>query len=271
MRILPSNPVERRAAQAILRHALLRWETQAGIFVAVAVLVVLPDAWKLHRRPGPGLRGLEPWLEPEQRVRQRRGRPAGTAGGGRAGGAHHPGLPRAPGRRPGERPAASASCCWASRMGRSRPRRRCRCRDIDGWIRSMFTFARSAEALRRQGAFAEDLRTLPEEIRALEWQLGRGGQDTAVLKETIEKKRQTLAALTDVNRSLQRSEDELRDASRRHREHPRAAPAHDHGPPAARAGHRQAVRRRGGSRRLHEGHGRFPGRRAAGLPRRVPN
>ena len=136
--------------------------------------------------------------------------------------------------------------------------------DIDGWIRSMFAFARSAEDLRRQGAFAEDLRTLPEEIRALEWQLGRGGQDTAVLKETIEKKRQTLAALTEVNQSLQRSEDELRDACRCHREHPRPALAHDHSPPAARAGRRQAVRRGGGSRGLHEGHGRFPGRRAAG-------
>lgn len=212
MRILPSNPVERRAALAILRHALLRWETQAGVFAAVASLIVLPDALKLVSILGlsfaawslasslnneavnsevalqalqaevrldelttPAYRELlNGAIENDRRIRQ---------------------------------------LLVGLREGPVKAQAQIRVADIDGWIRNMFTFARNAEALRRQGAFAEDLRTLPEEIRALEWQLGRGGQDSEVLKETIEKKRQTMAALTDVSRSLQRSEDELRDAS----------------------------------------------------------
>ncbi|MDO9065861.1 MAG: hypothetical protein Q7U96_02095, partial [Chloroflexota bacterium] len=47
MGILSSNPIERRATQAIFTHALLRWETQASIFVGVAVLIILPAPWKV--------------------------------------------------------------------------------------------------------------------------------------------------------------------------------------------------------------------------------
>jgi hypothetical protein len=46
MGILSSNPLERRATQAIVTHALLRWETQAGLFVAIAALIILPAPWK---------------------------------------------------------------------------------------------------------------------------------------------------------------------------------------------------------------------------------
>jgi cell division protein FtsB len=87
-----------------------------------------------------------------------------------------------------------------------------RASDIDGWIRNMYSFAQGTEDLRRQGAFTQDLQSLPEEIRTLEWRLGHSTTDTSVVKETLEKKRQTLAALTEVNRALQRSDDELRDA-----------------------------------------------------------
>ena len=212
MRILPSNPVERQAALAILRHALLRWETQAGVFVAVATLIVLPGAWKLLAVLG---LAYAAWslgsslnnesvnaqvalqaLQTEVRLDELT--------------------------TPAYRELISEAIENDRRIrqlllnlpdGPVKSQAQMRVADIDGWIRSMFTFACSAEALRRQGAFADDLRTLPEEIRALEWQLGRGGTDSGVLKETIEKKRQTLAALTDVNHSLQRSEDELRDAS----------------------------------------------------------
>jgi hypothetical protein len=212
MRILPSNPIERQAARAILAHAFLRWETQAGLFVAVAALIILPDAWKLVAPIGllgaalsvgaslnnealnseVALQSLETEILPselttpsyQELIRQalqndRKIRQLVSA------------LPEGP----------------------VRAQARLRVADVDLWIRSMFSFARSAEDLRRLGAFADDLKTIPEEIRALEWQLGRGGQDTEVLKETVEKKRQTLAALSDVSRSLQRADAELGDAA----------------------------------------------------------
>lgn len=212
MRILSSNPIERQAAKAIIGHALLRWETQAGVFVAVAAVIILPDAWKFVGLLGllgavmsvgsslnnemlnseVALQSLETEIRldslttPEYQVlirealrNDRQIRTLVTA------------LPEGP----------------------VRAQARLRAADVDLWIRSMYSFARSAEDLRRQGAFADDLRTLPGEIRALQSQLGRGGQDASVLEETLEKKRQTLAALSDVNGSLQRADAELGDAA----------------------------------------------------------
>jgi hypothetical protein len=212
MRILPTNPVERKAAQAILTHALLRWETQAGVFVAVAALVILPDPWKpvavlglavavwsvlrslgdaslnaqvalgaletdvrISELTTPSYQALlNEALENDRRIRQ---------------------------------------LLLGLKEGPLKAQAEMRVADIDGWIRNMYAFARGSEELRRQGAFAEDLRALPEEIRALEWRLGHSTEDSTVAKETLEKKRQTLAALTEVNRSLERADDELRDAA----------------------------------------------------------
>lgn len=212
MRILPSNPVERRAAVAILRHAVLRWETQAGVFAAVASLVVLPDPLKLLSVLG---LAFAVWsiasslsnealnaevaiqaLQAEVRLEE-----LTTP-------AYRELLAKAI-----ENDRKIRQLLVGLEGGPVKAQVEMRVCDIDGWIRSMFTFARSAEDLRRQGAFAEDLKTLPAEIRALETQLARGPANVTVLKQTLEKKQQTLAALSDVNHSLQRSEDELRDAS----------------------------------------------------------
>jgi hypothetical protein len=211
MRILSANPIERRATQAILTHALLRWETQASIFAAVAVLIILPSPWKalailgvvgalwtirgslsdtnvnaeislqalegevdLERLTAPSHRELlGQCLENNRRIRQ---------------------------------------LLLAIKEGPIKTQMQMRASDIDGWIRNMYSFAQGSEDLRRQGAFAQDLQTLPEEIRTLEWRLGHSTGDTSVVKETLEKKRQTLDALTEVNHALERSDDELRDA-----------------------------------------------------------
>jgi chromosome segregation ATPase len=211
MGILSSNPIERRATQAILSHALLRWETQASIFVAVAVLIILPDPWKLlsllglvgalwtirgslsddnvnaeislqalerevdlDKLTAPSHRELlKQCLESNRRIRQ---------------------------------------LLFGLSKGPIKTQMQLRVDDIDGWIRNMYAFAQGAEDLRRQGAFAQDLQTLPEEIRTLEWRLGSTTGETSVIKETLAKKRQTLDALTEVNRALERSDDELRDA-----------------------------------------------------------
>jgi hypothetical protein len=211
MGILSSNPIERQATQAIFVHALLRWETQASLFVAVAVLIILPDPWKLlsvlglasalwtirgslsdnnvnaeialqalerevdlNKLTAPSHRDLlKQSLESNRRIRQ---------------------------------------LLLGMSSGPIKTQMQLRADDIDGWIRSMYAFAQGAEDLRRQGAFAQDLQTLPEEIRTLEWRLGSTTADTSVVKETLAKKRQTLEALTEVNRALERSDDELRDA-----------------------------------------------------------
>ncbi|MDP3045904.1 MAG: hypothetical protein Q8O07_00290 [Chloroflexota bacterium] len=211
MGILSSNPIERRATQAIFTHALLRWETQASIFVGVAVLIILPAPWKvlsplglvgalwtirgslsdanvnaeislqalesevdLQKLTAPSHRELlKESLESNRRIRQ---------------------------------------LLLAIKDGPVKTQMQMRASDIDGWIRNMYAFAQGTEDLRRQGAFAQDLQTLPEEIRTLEWRLGHSTGDTSVVKETLEKKRQTLDALTEVNHALERSDDELRDA-----------------------------------------------------------
>lgn len=212
MRILPSNPIERQAARAIFVHALLRWETQAGIFVAIAALIILPDAWKAV-----GLFGLlgavlsvgaslnNEMLNSEVALQsletEIRTSELTTP-------AYQDLIRQALKNDRGIRQLVAALP-----EGPVRAQAQMRVADVDLWIRSMFSFARSAEDLRRQGAFADDLKALPQEIRALEWQLGRGGQDTQVLQETIDKKRQTLAALTDVSTSLQKADAELADAA----------------------------------------------------------
>jgi chromosome segregation ATPase len=211
MGILSSNPLERRAAQAIFTHALLRWETQASIFLAVAVLIILPDPWKLLSLVGLAgamltirgsltdtnvnaeiaLQSLESQVDLSRLTT------------------------------PLHRELLSDSLQNNRRIrqlllnmsnGPVKAQMQFRAADIDGWIRSMYAFAQGAEDLRRQGAFAQDLQTLPEEIRALEWRLGHTTSDTSVIKETLEKKRQSLEALTEVNHALERSDDELRDA-----------------------------------------------------------
>ncbi len=211
MGILSSNPIERRATQAILTHALLRWETQASIFLALAVLIILPDPWKLLCLVGfagaaftirgslsdtsvnaeIALQSLEGEVELNKL----------TA--------------------PSHRDLLSDSLQNNRRIrqlllnmssGPVKTQMQLRAADIDGWIRNMYSFAQAAEDLRRQGAFAQDLQSLPEEIRALEWRLGHSTGDTSVVKETLDKKRQTLDALTEVNHALERSDDELRDA-----------------------------------------------------------
>ncbi len=210
MPILPSNPVERRAAQAIFTHALLRWETQAGLFVLVAALIILPGTWKATALLGllgalGAIRGSlsdarlnaeVAFLELEGEVRA----------GGLVTPAYQAMLKEAL-----DYQRKIQQLVLGLKEGPLKTQVEMRAFDMAGWIRSMYAFAQGAEELRRQGSFAEELKTLPTEIQTLEWRLGRGGTDNEVLKETLEKKQQTLAALTEVNNTLQRADDELRD------------------------------------------------------------
>jgi hypothetical protein len=211
MGILSSNPIERQATKAIFTHALLRWETQASLFAAIAILIIIPAPWKLLSLLGFGaalwtVRGslsdanvnaeislqslestvdlqaltspshrdlLRDSLESNRRIRQ---------------------------------------LLLALKSGPIKTQMQMSAAEIDGWIRNMYAFAQGTEDLRRQGAFAQDLQTLPEEIRSLEWRLGHSTGDTSVVKETLQKKKQTLDALTEVNHALERSDDELSDA-----------------------------------------------------------
>lgn len=210
MPILPTGATENRAARAIITHALMRWETQACLFVAVAALLILPGYWKATALVG--LLGLL-WavraslsdaranaevafasLEAEVRVSE-----LGTT-------AYQALLQEAL-----DYQRKIQQLLLGLKDGPLKTQAELRAFDIAGWVRSMFAFAKGAEGLRARGAFAEDLKTLPGEIQALEWRLGRGSADTDVVRQTLEKKKGTLAALTEVNASLQHADDELRD------------------------------------------------------------
>ena len=87
-----------------------------------------------------------------------------------------------------------------------------RAADIDGWIRNMYAFAQGVEDLRRQGAFAQDLQTLPEEIRTLEWRLGHSTGDTSVVKGDAGEEASDPGRPDRGQSRPERSDDELRDA-----------------------------------------------------------
>ena len=210
MPILPSSPTEHRAARAIITHALLRWETQACLFATVAALLILPDYWKAAAVAG--LLGVL-WavraslsdargnaevafqaLEGEVRLSD-----LSTT-------AYQTLLKEAL-----DYQRKIQQLLLGLKEGPLKTQVELRAFDIAGWVRSMYAFAKGAEELRARGAFAEDLKTLPGEIQALEWRLGRGSTDTDVVQQTLEKKKQTLAALTEVRNSLQHADDELHD------------------------------------------------------------
>jgi len=212
MRILPSNPIERRAAWAILTHAILRWETQACIFAMIAALLILPGYGKMVALLGllgalwvirssltdARLNAEVAFQALEEEVRLSNLATPAYQALLKESLAYHRKI---------------QELLLGLREGPLKQQVELRALDMAGWIRGMYNLARKVEDIQQRGAFAEDLKTLPGEIQALEWRLSRAGPDSDVLRDTLEKKRQSLAALTEVQQALARADNELRDAA----------------------------------------------------------
>lgn len=212
MRILPSNPIERRAALAILRHAFLRWETQACIFAMVAALLLLPGYGKIAALLG--LLGAF-WVVRSSLTDVRLN--AEVAFQALAEEVHPDSLAT-----PTYRGLLKESLTYHRKIqelllslkeGPLKQQVELRAIDVADWIRGMYNLARKVEDIQLHSVLAEDLKTLPGEIQALEWRLSRAGPDGDIIKDTLEKKRQSLAALTEVQRTLMRADNELHDAT----------------------------------------------------------
>ncbi len=211
MPILSSNPIERQAARAILRHAFLRWETQACLFGAVAALLILPGYWKAAAALGllgalivissslsdKALNAEVAFQELQAEVRPET---LSTT-------ANRQAIEEAL-----DYQRKIQQLRLAQRKGAVQTQLELVGTNVGDWLRSMYRFARNAEALQQQGDFAHDLQTLPGEIKALEWQLGRGLANADVVRETLEKKKQSLAALTEVRQTIERAGSELQNA-----------------------------------------------------------